>query len=182
VSELIPNQRLDRIEKYLTMIGEEVASHKIPNVDAVIKKPENIDLIEDGAYQAVRALTEQRKRLIAKAVANGIASEDQSKLDQKRIMNLLGQLDDEQITILAAYGSGFVHSRLQEIRPAFASDASTEEVKERAWFFEWCESELMRLGLLHRRIHSPRTGGFIEITWLGKAVLRAIDLLPASKG
>src|SRR6476619_2722542 len=114
VTALVPNQRTERFEKYLLYLSQELEALKI-SIEA-IKKPENIDLIEDGAYQAVRALTDERKNAIAKAVAKGIASEDQTKRDHKRIMNLLAQLDDEQITILAAYGSGFVQSRMQEIR------------------------------------------------------------------
>jgi hypothetical protein len=176
VSELIPNQRIDRVEKYLLMLGEEIALLKIPNVDDAIKRPENIDLIEDGAFQAVRALTDERKRLIAKVVAKGIANEDQTKLDHKRIMNLLAQLDDEQITVLAAHGSGFVAARMQKIRPEIPSGVSPQPVAERYWFFERCESELMRLGLLERRITRPGSEGFIHVTWLGKAILRAIDL------
>jgi hypothetical protein len=176
VTELVPNQRIERIEKYLVMLGEEIALLKIPNVEASIKGPENIDLIEDGAYQVVRALTEQRKRLIAKAVAKGIASEDQSKIREKRILKTLDDLDDQEVLILEAYGSDFVQARLQEIMPPPASYADSLEKQEQSWFFDWAVERLQRLDLLRN------DGKFIKITAAGQSVLKAVDLLPPDKG
>jgi hypothetical protein len=175
VSELIPNQRIDRLENYMRMLGEEIALLKIPNVDEAIKRPENIDLFEDGVYQAVRALTDKRKRLIAKAVAKGIASEEQSKMREKRILKILDDLDDQEVLILEAYGSDFVSARLQEIRPPLASDADPVEKKERSWFFDWAVERLLRLNLLRN------DGKFITVTAIGKSVLKAVDLLPPGK-
>jgi hypothetical protein len=189
VTALVPNQRTERFEKYLLYLSLELDALKI-SLEA-LKKPENIDLIEDGAYQAVRALTDERKQYLARAVAKGIASEDQSKLKEKRILGLLSQLDDEQLMILAAYGSHFVSASVSKIAPPLATHGSPTEVKEKRWFFDWCVHELVRLDLLTERIttdpntNMPRRYDFsgkpessTAITWLGKAVLAAVDLLP----
>ena len=55
-------------------MGEEIAARRID--ETAMKTPANIDLIEDGAYQAVRALTDERKRFLARAVAQGIQAEE----------------------------------------------------------------------------------------------------------
>jgi hypothetical protein len=179
VTALVPNQRTERFEKYLLFLLQELELLKV-SVEA-LKKPENIDLIEDGAYQAVRALTDERKRLIAKAVAHGIASEEQSKIDQKRILNIVGDLDDEEIMILKAHASPHQDASLQKIMPRPVTGATPRHEAERAAFFDWSIAKLRRLSLLGTT-QLGNHNSFEYVTAIGRAVLRAIDLLPPDKG
>src|ERR1700692_2419056 len=73
-TELIPNQRIERVEGYLKLLAMELDELKVSAEAA--KVPESIDLIEDGAYQAVRALSEERRQYLARAVATGIAEDE----------------------------------------------------------------------------------------------------------
>ena len=106
ITELVPNQRVERVEKYLLYLSEEIDSLKVENVDAVMKRPENVDLIEDGVYQAIRALSDERKRYLVRAVAQGIGAEARDKLNEKRVLALIGDLDDSDLLLLDAFASG----------------------------------------------------------------------------
>ncbi|MGY4317245.1 hypothetical protein [Bradyrhizobium sp. JR3.5] len=176
VTALVADQRIERLEGFFQRLSDELVAVKC-SLDQ-LKKPENIELIEDGAYQAVRAFTEDRKRYIAKVVAKGIADDDESKLGKRRILKILSDLDDQEILILEAYGSDHVQSRLQEVRPPPPAMSSPPDVRERSALFEWAHNRLHRLDLL--RVHPGRRPGreFTELTSLGRAVLRTLDLLP----
>jgi hypothetical protein len=108
-----------------------------------IKQPEGVDLIEEGAYQAVRALTDERKQQIAKVVANGLASEDQSKLRQKRLLKILGDLDDQELVILQAYADDHSQARLQEIMPRPVAASAPRPERDRSELYNWSKDNLL---------------------------------------
>lgn len=51
-------------------------------------------------------------------------------------------------------------------------------VKERAALFAWAHDRLFQLGLQEKQNVGPGKTGFDGLTTLGRAVLRAADLLP----
>ena len=72
------------------------------DVRSRLTDPENVNLFEEGAFQSVRALSNERKEYIANAVANGITGEAKDGLESKRLLNLLGELDDAEIIVLSS--------------------------------------------------------------------------------
>lgn len=176
VTAIVPNQRGERVEKYLLFLSQQLDRLQIAVEE--IKRPESVDLIEEGAYQAVRALTDDRKLQIAKVVANGIASDDQSKLRHKRLLKILSDLDDQELLILEAYASDFVQSRLQEISPGPVSEAAPRSDKDRSEFYEWSKANLHQRGLITTGLNPGGRHRSTSLTGLGRAVLRAADLLP----
>jgi hypothetical protein len=62
-----------------------------------------VALFEEGAYQASRAFSEERRRQIAELVAGGIADERRDYLESRRVLRLLGELDDGEVVLLAGY-------------------------------------------------------------------------------
>ncbi|MCA6102786.1 hypothetical protein [Bradyrhizobium australafricanum] len=174
VTAIVPNQRAERVEKYLVFLSGQIDRLQIAADE--IKRPESVDLIEEGAYQAVRALTDERKLQIATVVANGLASEEQSKLRQKRLLKILGDLDDQELLILQAYADDHVQSRLQDIRPPPVAMSAPRSEKDRSDFYEWSRDNLHQRGLIKTGLEGRHRS--TTLTVLGRAVLRAADLLP----
>jgi hypothetical protein len=123
ITALIPNQRIERVEKYLLYLQQELARLVPDNLQERIRTPAAIDLIEDGAYQAARALSDERQRYIARCVASGIAADDVDHIREKRVLGILSQLDEEEILLLDAYGSSISEGgeRFERLRPPRAS-------------------------------------------------------------
>jgi hypothetical protein len=68
-----------------------------------LRDPENVALFEEGAYQAARAISEERRQRIAELVAAGIADDRRDYIESHRLLRLLGELDDGEVIILAGY-------------------------------------------------------------------------------
>lgn len=95
VGLIIPNQRMDRIEAYLRHLSDRLASADAESLRAKFDDPEVVDLFEEGAVQSVRALSEERRAYITQLVANGITGDEKARIEAKRLLNLLEQIDDD---------------------------------------------------------------------------------------
>lgn len=69
-----------------------------------MRAEEFVDLFEDGAFQAARALTDEREEHIAALLENSLSSSDLGHLQEKQLLSLLGQLDDAELIILKHFG------------------------------------------------------------------------------
>jgi hypothetical protein len=152
ITELVPNQRIERVEKYLVYLGEEIAARRID--ETAMKTPANIDLIEDGAYQAVRALTDERKRFLARAVAQGIQAEEKDKLNEKRVLALIRDLDDGDLLLLNAFASNAEEKpkKFANLRPEPAMVGSPSEVREAEELYKASIGRLERLSLIRKHV------------------------------
>lgn len=117
VTNLVPNQRMDRLEKYLAELGRRLDEIVEPDrLRQLFKDATNVAMVEDGAYQAARALTEERILRIVDCVVNGITSDDADSLLKRRVLLTLGDLDDQHLAILHAYASRSFHA-VDKLRP-----------------------------------------------------------------
>jgi len=103
ITEVVPGQRQERIEDWLRHLAERLATVEETRLRERLREPENVALFEEGAYQAARAITEERRRQIADLVAGGIADDRRDYLESHRVLRLLGELDDAEVIILAGY-------------------------------------------------------------------------------
>jgi hypothetical protein len=103
ITEVVPGQRQERIEDWLRHLAERLASIEDATLQERLREPENVALFEEGAYQASRAFSEERRRQIAELVAGGIADQRRDYLEGLRVLRLLGELDDAEVIILAGY-------------------------------------------------------------------------------
>lgn len=98
VSYLVPNQRLDRVAKYLYKINDkiETLSNEIKN------NRDKINLIETGLKASANSIFDEKCEWIANVVIQGLYDDiDISVADN--IINIVSQLNNEQIIILYYY-------------------------------------------------------------------------------
>jgi hypothetical protein len=154
-------------------------------------------LIEEGGFQAARALSDGRISQIVEAVAAGIDHDEADIIRRKRLLTILGELDDDEVALLNAYGRTYGRSLGESGEdpwdalnaPEPTHMGSTREELDRENLFEAGNRHLERLGLLARHFpflkrgempeFDPYTGDFkhsLEISALGRLLLKEIGM------
>ena len=189
----IPRQRTDRIATYIREL-----STRLDQMDADLRaglasNSEKIDLIEEGGYQAARATSSERIDRIVEAVQRGLAEDDVDVIRRKRLLILLGELDDDELNLLNAYGDlygGHDRNAFDRVnRPDPIHMQSARDEIERNHLYNLGQAHLVRLGLLKKNYGSvrkgqvpefdPRSGDFkhyIEVSALGRMLLTEVGL------
>lgn len=209
ITEIVPAQRIERIETYLRMLVEELTrltgqqKQTAATVEKLLadkmREPANVDLIEDGARLASRALSQQRLAYISRCVASGLLDNERDRIRHKRILSIIEQLDDEEILVLDAYGSRG-HRKFDRLRPPPPVIGAPASVREANALFDAVIAKLERLSLVTfkestkevelpqavgRRVEKLRIPdvdafgkpkGYRDITHLGRLVLESIGL------
>ncbi len=112
LSEIVPNQRFDRLVKYVKTLDEKLSQIPIEKIKTLLANDEVIDLIEEGFVQASRAITDERREYIATIIKNGIDSEAVEIQDSKYLLRLLNELNDLEIIWLQYFNC--VHDQCGE--------------------------------------------------------------------
>ena len=191
ITKVVPAQRTDRVVRYVRDLNARLDAFETDLTD-LLSEPENVDLIEEGGFQAARATSPERIDMIATLVANGLGSEDADLVRRKRLARLLGQLDDDEIVLLSAYGQSYGGGRaawdaINRPDPAhLGSDRSQIDAEK---LFDAGREHLLRLGLLHKNYRKPprgqapvfdaRKGDYehsVEVSYLGRLLLRHLDM------
>lgn len=192
VTTIIPEQRQDRIVRYLRELGERMEKLESGIANAAMQNPEKIDLIESGGYLSVRATSQERIEQIAEVVANGLTADDADIVRRKRLLALLGEIDDDEIAILAAYGQSYAGMNPQAWesidRPSPPHLQAGRELIEANKLYDLGVERLLRLNLLERRLNlkkgqvpefDSKTGmpkGSTQISYLGRMLLRSMGV------
>ena len=194
VGSLIPDQRLQRIERFLELLERRLNDMERVDLQERLEKPTQVDLFENGAGQAVRAVTDDRVKFIASVVANGISGEGKEELEAKRVLNILRELDDAQIIMLAAklqknWGD-FWERHMEVVSRPVVTYGSEDDDRDKAALYDAARGQLVRLGLLSPVFRPIKKGELPEfdlktgmlkstrdqITPLGRMVLRHVGL------
>lgn len=193
VTEVIPGLRQDRIVVYLRTLEERIAAMEEANAKAALANPEKIDLIERGGFQAARATSPERIGQIVEVVARGLAADDAEVIRRKRLMELLGEIDDDEAAILTAYGRSYAggdRNAFESIsRPDPPHLGAGSALIEQNQLYELGKDHLLRLGLLEQNYGNvkkgqlpefdAKAGGFkgrIQISYLGRMLLREMGI------
>lgn len=196
IKRTIPQQRTQRIEAFLRYLDARLDGFKEDALKRRLTEPTAVDLFEDGAHHSIRALTDNRIESIATMVANGISGDERDRIEAKRLLNLLNEIDDAQLVIVASHlhknqRNEEFHSKHEAIlQPVRAHMGSTQEELDREVEYKLARSQLVKLGLLELRYRTlkkgevpeygsdgmPRGQG-IEITPLGRLLLRRAGLI-----
>lgn len=165
VDQIIPEQRMTRLESYVRMLGERLSQLDREAVAERAILPEAIDVFEDGAVQAARALSTQRIEYIARLVAGGMTGEERDATQAKRLLKLLAEIDDEQIILLANFlrknleDRAFQERHKDILRPAASLVDAPDDVRHRALaIHELALQQLLSLGLIKNQFDSGRRG------------------------
>lgn len=197
IGGIIPNQRMDRLEKYVTLLAENLSRISEESISRAISNSEGIDLIEEGFAQASRAITYERRKYIAEIVRYGLDAGSTEYNESKFIMKMLGELNDSEI-IWLKYFEDPVISRNKEfyeankniLHPVVAHMGSDTKTFEKAEIQKSYKEHLERLGLISSKIRidnktklpefDPQTGhpktSYTTVTRLGRMVLKQIGL------
>lgn len=191
----IPNQRMDRVTKFIKILSDKVKCLEQSKIEAVFKDPKFIDLLEDATVQSTKAISDERIEKIAQLLSNGMIGEEIEHEKFKRYLFLLNQLTDPEIVKLGGFyypnqGNSEYYSIhkdiLKNIPPSFAS---TPEQIETFAIHESHIQHLNQLGLIEAHYKTDRELGIPEfdsktgqmkpsgfkITALGKSLLKYIE-------
>ena len=193
---VIPNQRIDRIASLLKALESKIDPEEKEKIEAKMLEEKSIDLMEDGFLQAARALSEERIEYIASLLKNGLTNEDLEQNAYKRLLFILGEINDIEVLLLKFYTTLTTMGRAREfqskhpgILTAYINIGTSREEVDKHAICEAYTTNLSRLGLIKSifkrpwRDESPefdeQTGmmesiGYI-ITDLGRLLLRSID-------
>ncbi len=197
IGELIPNQRTDRIVAFLIKLDEKVAHIEKEALEHKLQQTENIDLFEDACFQASRALTDEKLEYIANAFANSLTQDEVAYLYKKKLMWLLGELNENEIIILTNYTypqyigepSDFYEKHKDIINISSPTIGSSDEELNEVSYKRSFRERLNQLGLIRPRYKKPRRNEFpdfdyktgrvkssgYEITNLGKLLVKFIN-------
>lgn len=168
VTQVIPGQRIQRLEAYCRYLSEEMKTLSPEQLRKKLESPEAVDLFEEGAFQSARALTDERKQQIARAVGYGLSGEDMQRLEAKRVLSLLKELDDSQIILLLSRMEKF--SRDEEFRvrhaetiePVMVHLQSSRDEIDLETVKTMALNKLEALGLLEGVFRKPKKGEMPE--------------------
>ncbi len=179
IDDLIPNQRIDRIASLLKALESKIDPEKKSEIEARMLEEKSVDLMEDGFLQSARALSKERIEHIASLLKNSLTDEDLEQSAYKRLLFLLGEINDVEVIILMAYSMHGVEKQnfWEKHRDILIGEplrfpTSQEKVDQDA-IHKTYRANLIRLDLLESKIQGPSQS--CEITSLGRLLLRSID-------
>lgn len=202
IGMLIPNQRMDRISRFLTKLEVRVSHLEKERLKIKLTHHETIDLLEDGILQAARALSDERLVYLSALLAGNIADDSFSYQEAKRLFAILGELTDLEIIILASKDPDrhpqrdpeFWERHKTALTPRYAVHGSSQKDIDEATIYSSYRQHLAQLQLLQPTFRSTRRGELPEfddktgmmkasgddLTALGSLLLKRIDM--AGKG
>lgn len=195
-STVIPNQKTDRIKLFVEVLDLKFSGMEKEYLRLKMKTEKFTDLLEDAIPMAARALTQERREYIANFLVKSISTEDAALLREKKLLNILNQLNDAEIIFLRykaiqdheKKGEFYnLHEKVLSPIPTHAR-SSRQEVEQsylRKNYLETLES----LGLTESNYKTPKKGETPEIdpktgklkssstssTGLGRMLVKYID-------
>lgn len=103
IGTIIPNQRIDRLTKYVQELDSRILEIQVDNINELINNEEFVDLLEEGFVQASRAISDERRSYIASIITNGITNESIKYSESKYLMKILAELNDIEVIWLRYY-------------------------------------------------------------------------------
>jgi hypothetical protein len=172
INQILPNQAHDRIERYLRQMHDRLCKLEQNKLEEILAVPENRGLIWEGMLQSARATSEDRIEYLAKLVTDGITDEHLDHMHSRKLLNILGDLDDSEVIFLLGQFSDTPedyqerHSRILKEPEPSAGDKTPSEV-----MYQASRDKLIRMGLLIQ----PEGRRFPFVTDLGRLFLQRIE-------
>jgi len=200
ITATIPNQKIDRIIAFAKELDDRVRYLEGDTFKLKVKDEEFTDLLDDAFLQASRAISPERRGYLAALLVNSITNEQLSHIEEKKLLSLLGELNDAEILTLKFYSLRSNERRqfaaLHEdlFKPIRRTFTSPQIDLDRAALHDSYRSKLVEVGLLdldYKRVQKGELPDFDErtgrikangykATSLGRLLLRSIDQNPAN--
>lgn len=192
---IIPNQRLDRIAKFVAELGKKLHDLEIRQAVMDQLKDEHFtDLLEEGVRQAGHSLSNERRQYLAAVIAKSLSSERIQYMESRHLLRILNEVNDIEIVWLRSYlistlqgDETFRNKHRQVLSPIAATFGSSQAVVDQATLQKSYKAHLCELGLLeetYRIDHKTKQPKFgsngkqevqgYQITGLGRLLLRTI--------
>lgn len=203
VGNLIPNQRLDRLTKYVKELEARLSRIDREKIDNALNSEEGIDLFEEGFVQASRSLTDERRKYVANVVANGVDDQTIEYSESKYILNLLQELNEQEIIWLRFFmvptiggDEQFRKKHKNVLDPVRAHLGSDQRTIEKASLQDSYKDHLERIGLIRSHYLMDRNTGMPEfdkfsgkpsvsyrgLTPIGRMILKQIGFTDENNG
>jgi len=189
VGKLIPNQRVDRLTKYVKELEARLSRIDREKIDNALSSEDGIDLFEEGFVQASRSLTDERRKYVANVVANGVDDETIEYSESKYLLKLLQELNEQEIIWLRFFmvptiggDEEFRKKHRNILDPVGAHLGSDERTIEKASLQDSYKEHLERIGLIRPHYRMNRNTGMPEFDkFSGKPSVSYRDLTPIGK-
>ena len=185
----IPGQRLDRVIDTMGRLEAklETAGQDIEEAKKKLASLEMLPVVEEALHQASRAFTEERRQHLANLLAVGVLSPDLDRARLLAVLQVLRDLADEEIIILAGKAHlpgtpparAFFEKHHDLVAPRPPVIGGTEESRVRHGLHEYRLNRLERLGLLKPGVAGPNAVtklGDLVLSFLGVDIGRPIRL------
>jgi hypothetical protein len=103
ITAVIPHQKLERVVDCIQILNFKVKNAERKIEEHELKTQEFTDLLKDGLGQASRALSKKRLEYIASLLKNSLTDEELGHIEKKKLLSLLGELNDAEIIWLKNY-------------------------------------------------------------------------------
>lgn len=187
VTQIIPNQRLERIEQYLLFLDNELSAtkEKFKIFQNNISIPQGIEILEDCLISAGRSSSDIRKQRLARLTFTSLTCSPINYREAKKMINLYSELTDEELIMLVYHrepsfiGSGrnpddyhtIMMKKFPEVlEPISATLGQDPEVYRRKALQDSHRETLIQRGLCEEKNRS------FSITPLGKILAEYIYL------
>lgn len=187
VTQIIPNQRMDRIVQYLEFLQHDLSEmkDKIETFQRNLSTPHGIELLEDCMISAGRSSSEIRKQRLARLTFKSLTCDPINFSEAKKMINLYSELTDEELIMLVYYrepsyfGSGgnyddyhtIMRAKFPEVlEPISATYGQDPEVYRRKALQDSHRETLLQKGLCTKQDRS------FSISPLGKILAEYIYL------
>jgi hypothetical protein len=200
ITATIPNQKIDRVIAFAKELDDRVRYLEGDTVKLRMKDEEFTDLLEDGLIQASRAMSPERRSYIASLLVNSITNKQLSHIEEKKLLSLLGELNDAEILTLKFYSllpnekREFAALHEDLFKPISRTFRSPQIDLDRGALHDSYRAKLIEVGLLdldYKRVQKgempefdERTGRIrangYKLTSLGKLLLRSIEQQPVN--
>jgi hypothetical protein len=102
------------MEKILQILSSKFCNISVEKFQKIWGTPEFLDIFEDCMNQGIRTTSDKRLEYLASVLEKSLTEGQIKHLQTKRLLSILGELNDIEIIILQSYG--FRNSRESEFR------------------------------------------------------------------
>ena len=169
VGNIIPNQRIERLTDFVTMLEEKISGMDKTFIEGKLKEPEFIDLLEDSFLPAAKALSLERRKQITSVVSNSLADKEIKAFQAKMLLRILSELNDDEVIHLQFYAkltspdrNEYFNKHKDILRGPVTHTGSTDEERDQEALHSTYKTHLEQLKLIKPEFRSPMKGELPE--------------------